>query len=46
MNCLECPNYWQNAVDENLCDKCGTYPNSTTTEKEEAHNAEPDLRKQ
>lgn len=46
MNCLECPNYWRNDVDESLCDKCGTYPNSTTNEKEDAQNAESDLRQQ
>ena len=23
MNCLKCPNYWNNEVDETKCDQCG-----------------------
>ncbi len=23
MDCLKCPNYWQDNADESKCDKCG-----------------------
>ena len=23
MNCLKCPNYWSNKIDETKCDQCG-----------------------
>lgn len=30
MNCLKCSNYWQNNIDETMCDKCGTQEAATT----------------
>lgn len=29
MNCLKCPNYWKNDIDETACDKCGTQEQPT-----------------
>lgn len=35
MNCLECPNYWRDNIDETLCEECGRHKKEA---KEEAEN--------